>query len=248
MLAHNGYTIVTFDLYSHGRSSQLDNKKNPHNKDLFLSQVHDVIHHEDLPIKNSKKIILHGFSTGGYLCYRYLIRYYVELHGCCQNGHIVKKVVFQSPWDCYIDPCIRMLAQIPGLLSLLKPSAMREITSIPALREILTRMDKEMNFSTCMKNLATFMDNYRDLDDNENKISFLFITGTREPPFCRIAKRIRNVLAKKQKQLAGKTSIKIYFRLCKKASHMTFVEKTDCSIGNFFREQIKQFITDTIKD
>ena len=72
-LARNQKVVICFDWYSHGKSTKLNANEVQHNVELFITQLHDVVNHVDLPIRG-KQFHLHGFSMGKYmLLYIYFI-------------------------------------------------------------------------------------------------------------------------------------------------------------------------------
>ena len=75
LLASKGNTVVCFDWYSHGKSTQVSSRDIPHDLNLFIQQLHDVIHSPQLPISKSKYIVAHGFSMGCYILLQYCVRY-----------------------------------------------------------------------------------------------------------------------------------------------------------------------------
>eukprot|EP00601_Ochromonadales_sp_CCMP2298_P028803 CAMPEP_0173327990 /NCGR_PEP_ID=MMETSP1144-20121109/1913_1 /TAXON_ID=483371 /ORGANISM="non described non described, Strain CCMP2298" /LENGTH=231 /DNA_ID=CAMNT_0014272443 /DNA_START=46 /DNA_END=738 /DNA_ORIENTATION=+ len=74
-LARQGYTVVSFDFYSHGRSTQLNCNEFPHNLDLFVTQLWDVVHSPALPIKGCGRFVAHGFSMGCFVLLNFCVRH-----------------------------------------------------------------------------------------------------------------------------------------------------------------------------
>ena len=76
MIAQNNGIAICFDLYTHGRTQILSNKATPHNLDLFLSQVHDIVHSPDLFLSRHSRFHMLGFSFGGWITLNYLLKYH----------------------------------------------------------------------------------------------------------------------------------------------------------------------------
>jgi pimeloyl-ACP methyl ester carboxylesterase len=219
LLAQNDCIVVTFDLYSHGRSQILDNKTTPHDVDLFLTQIYDLIHHKDLPFHQKQKINMLGFSFGGFLLLNYLIKYHKNpSQPCCATNHCIHKVTFQSPWNGYVPSALRGLIRIPGLLPLFKPADMNFINNYHALRHILLHADREKKFATCIGEFLELLKNHdeehahhpmtTEVTDRQHTASeILFISGASKIDgafFTGIAMKLHKAVMKDyEKKTAG---------------------------------------------
>lgn len=236
MLAESGFTVVCFDLYSHGKS---DTNKMSHTLDVFLTQLNDVIHHDELPVAKSKVFYLQGFSFGGFIVLNYLSRYHRHGCTCCSAGHTIPRVVFQSPWHGHIPMFVKGLIYIPGLLRLCKPSDMDAIRSITALKQILLSIDKDNKFNDRIKDFGDIVRAVDTTDANLTCENVLFFAGTREPFFYWTAKKLWNTA--KTSAISENRLRRYTYRLCKRADHMTFVHNCDGYVGDYYRKTLKEF-------
>lgn len=207
-LSENNCVVVTFDMYSHGKSQVLNNKEIPHDVDLFLDQIHDIIHHSELPFRNKKKINMLGFSFGGFLLINYLLKYHKHSSKpCCAMGHCVPKLIFQSPWSGSLPTVIlRPLLYVPGMLPLCRPTDMAYIQSFPALRHILLYADKQKTYAQCIKEFVELLEHYDQeagvdgntpVHDRQHTASeILFLSGSIEFYFTAIANELYQAIMK----------------------------------------------------
>lgn len=158
LLAKKGKTVVTYDLYSHGKSVQLPSKTVKHNLSLFLSQLDEVVHSPELPIATAESFTIHGFSMGCYILLQYCVRYKPfknstssEAPSTAVNSRPwVNKIILQSPWDGHVPMLLRGLIRVPLLLRMCKPSDMAGIKSIGALKQILLSLDEKVDYRESM--------------------------------------------------------------------------------------------------
>jgi hypothetical protein len=215
--------------------------QNPHNLDLFLQQVYDVVHHTQLPLLQSKRFIIHGFSFGAFITLNYFDKYHSSSSlttsstsssttpvRCCEKGHTVHKLVFQSAWNGEIPLLVRPLLYIPGMLSLMKPNDMKDIHSIPALREILLNISSNNRFIEKVNSIAT----------KAPSVEILFLSGCVEFYFTKNNKLMHRVLSSQWKNQQHS----LHLRICKGADHLTFVHKTNSSVGEFYRDEVSAFV------
>ncbi len=247
VLASRDCVVVTFDLYTHGKSEQLDNRSIKHDLDLYIQQVHDVIHHKDLPIRNSSKFVLHGFSFGGFITLNYFAKYHASsincnTTGCCERLHTIHKIIFQSPWDGEIPLIIRGLIYVPGLLWLARPNDMKYIRSNAALKEILLNISKTKKFGDILRSV---MEHLNDRINNSNiaedgYIEMLFLSGCIEFYFTKNSKRLHRNLAFLENP--NEESPRFKLRICNGADHMTFVHRSESSVGAYYRREVENFL------
>jgi pimeloyl-ACP methyl ester carboxylesterase len=168
LLAQNSAVVICFDLYSHGRSSTLNDKEIPHSLDTYLQQVYDVVHSKDLPLHNKKHFNLLGFSFGGFLTLNYVIKYHkTPSCPCCSVNHSIPKIIFQSPWHGYLPGWFRGIISVPGVGPLFRPADMAYINDFHALRRILCQIDKEKKFKTSINELVELIENYDKLAEEQ---------------------------------------------------------------------------------
>jgi pimeloyl-ACP methyl ester carboxylesterase len=168
LLAQNNVVVICFDLYSHGKSSTLNDKETPHSLDTYLQQVYDVVHSKDLPLHNKKHFNLLGFSFGGFLTLNYVVKYHkTPSCPCCSVKHAIPKIIFQSPWHGYLPGCFRGIISIPGVGPLFRPADMAYINDYPALRRILCHIDKEKKFKNTINELVELIENYDKLAEQQ---------------------------------------------------------------------------------
>lgn len=159
-LAQGNAIVVTFDLYTHGKSEVLSNKTIPHNTDIFITQLYDVIHSTDLFLHKYNRLHLLGFSFGGWTILNYLIKFHKNpSKPCCQINHCINKIIFQSPWNGNV-PLVRGLLHVPGALRLFRPSEMAYINDFQALKHILLYADREKKFHDCIEEFAELILNH----------------------------------------------------------------------------------------
>lgn len=263
LLASKNCTVVCMDLFTHGKSEKLDNKLVTHDMDLFLTQIYDVIHHPQLPLLSAHKIVMQGFSLGGFLTLNYIAKYHGET-ACCKHNHVIHKAVFHSPWDGRVPFLLRMLIRTPGLLRLFRPSDMKYIRSNRALKEILLNISKHDKFSERVNDLlnilrkndrhrgSTLLQNPASTGSNNtitsatsgNVEEMLFIAGSIEIFFSKNAKHLYNKVLKRHSPTDGKKvkDPNYRLRLCPGADHMTFVHCTEGAVGEYFRKELENFI------
>jgi pimeloyl-ACP methyl ester carboxylesterase len=236
LLAESGFTVVTFDLYSHGKS---DTHKMSHTLDVFLTQLNDIIHHDELPVAKSKIFYLQGFSFGAFIVLNYLSKFHHNGCTCCSGGHTIPRVVFQSPWHGQIPMLVKGLIYIPGFLRLCKPSDMDAIRSIEGLKQILLSIDKDNKFKDRMKDFGDIVKSVDSVDANLTCENVLFFAGTREPFFYWTAKSLFNTA---KASAVSENKLRRYtYRLCKSADHMTFVHQYDGYVGDYYRQTLREF-------
>lgn len=249
VLASRDCVVVTFDLYTHGKSEQLNNRTTKHTLDLFLQQVHDLVHHKDLPIRNAERFVLHGFSFGGFITLNYFAKYHLGPScstSCCDRGHQIHKVIFQSPWDGEIPCIVRGLIYIPGLLWMAKPNDMKYIRSNAALREILLNASKTSKFIDRLRSIVEYVkgnQSRNDQSDNETNgphVEMLFLSGCIEFYFTKNTKKLHKHLAFLDNEKQESSRFKL--RICNYADHMTFVHRTEGPVGAYYRKEVEDFL------
>lgn len=254
LLASRNCTVVCIDLYTHGKSEQLDNKRTKHTMELFLNQIYDVIHHPKLPLHSAKKIVMQGFSFGGFLTLAYIAKHHAGTP-CCQQCHTIHKAIFHSPWDGKVPLFLRMLIHVPGLLGLLRPADMQYIRSNRVLKEILLNISKHDDFTGHLNELLAIIrqnDQQKEQQTSSstchNAEEMLFIAGSVEIFFSKNAKQLHKITAKRNHKIAKQNKMKpeddphYRLRLCPCADHMTFVHCTEGAVGEYFRREIENFV------
>lgn len=130
--------------------------------DLFVTQLHDVLTSQQLPLHRAKNVVLHSFSMGCYISLNYCVKYKPFKH--CRPTEtekgvspVISKLILQSPWDGSVASVVRALMHVPLLLRAVKPSDMSGIKSVKALKQILLHLDRDRSYRQLITQFAALI-------------------------------------------------------------------------------------------